>query len=210
MNKEEALKQIQEISHVIESSNQFFMSGFLAIAYGLGILLVPIIEKSSKDLTLGFNFGEHHLLIASVIHAVFYVILFYLIRVAVEKTWRQDKTEPSHPLLARALAFHRPVVVAACGIILIFGSIGLEKYVAPLVLILFGIIFNIYGRLSSSDTGLFIRKLSWSYIILGSLFGFLVRFGNPDLWIYFDAYLGISFVVMGILLRKEKAKEMGH
>lgn len=204
ISQQEALKQIQEISSIIESSNRFLMSGSLAIAYGMGISLIPVIEYYTNELTFGKDFGSNHLLIATVIHIIFYLSLFFTLRLIIEKIFKSDKIEPSHPLLAHALAFHRPVVATAAGMTLILGSMGLQRLVPALLLFLVGTLFNIYGRLSSK----LVRAFSWSYILAGLVLGFFNQNEFSKIWYAFCVYLGLSFIVMGIHFRKEKLKEI--
>ena len=205
MNREEALRQIEEINNVIESSHRFFLSGTLAIAYGVAILLIPIIELTTQELTFGMHFGALHLAVKSLIHVIVYFSIFQGLRLFVEKKYANDVPKPSHPLLVHALAFHRPIVLACCGTIIVLGSLDLEPLIPAYILVFFGVLFNFYGRLSNR----FVLFLSYTYIVAGLVLAYCMKFQNPNLWMWFSSYLGISFIALGIHALAEKKKQ-GH
>jgi hypothetical protein len=199
MDRDEALKQLDVINQAIGASHKFLMSGPLAIAYGLAILLFPVIEISTKRMTFGTNLP---VALVGILHVVVYLSIFQALKLIVENIWKDDVTNPSHPLLIQALSFHKPVVVSICGAIFILIYAGQIDLAGPIVFMMMGILFNIYGRITSP----FVLWVSRSYIALGILFGVLVSKDKPYLWVWFNSYLGLSFIVMGLHLRQEKEK----
>jgi hypothetical protein len=175
-------------------------SGILTLFLGGLILLLPAIEIPSQQLTFGMDLGTSSPYLLPIIHVVFYLALFSALRFLVEKKWPDEKGQAPHPALAETLAFHRPVIFAICGSFLMLGFLGLEQLIYPFFLILFGILVNFYGRFSRTAMG----WAGWSYIVLGLLFGVVTKNGPPNLWVYFNTYLGLSLIFTGISIRKER------
>jgi len=70
-----------------------------------------------------------------------------------------------------------------------------------MVFILLGLLFSIVGKYTVPA----MVYTAWSYIAAGLLFFYLRGFELPNLDLYFLAYHGLTFLVMGyFLLRKEK------
>jgi hypothetical protein len=194
---DEALKQIEAINEAIESSHQFLMSGTVGVGFGLILIFVPFLENALQKCLPHLAWPNY---LVSAFHVLIYLAIFMLARIVIERIWPGDVVKPAHPLLVQALSFHKPVVAATCGALFFLTSIGHQELFGPVVFMFIGIIFNIYGRFSSK----FIVWISWSYILLGTIFGCLAPTGGPSLWIYFDLYLGLSFVTIGAHLLKEK------
>jgi len=200
MNREEALKQIEEINMALAASNQLLLSGMLSIFIGLTVLMLPFIEIPTQQLTFGHDFGSWRVYVLPAIHVVVYLSLFSLVRWTVEKKWIEARIKAPHPALAQALAVHRPVIAAICGTIIMLGYLGIDQLVYPFFLIFFGILMNFYGRFSNPR----LFWAGWSYIILGLIFGAMTRMNRPYLWIAFNTYLGVSLIIVGISIRKER------
>jgi len=78
------------------------------------------------------------------------------------------------------------------------------RFMLPFVLILVGILFNLYGRFSLK----IISWISWSYIFLGLLYGFLTQYeATRNMWMFVTTYWGLSYIVMGYYLHKETRHE---
>lgn len=193
VDKDEALKQIAEIASVIKSSNKLMFPGRGILALGIGVLLVPLIAIPTQWLTFGVDFGPNKMSIIAVIHIVFYFFYFNGIRWIVKHRWKEDPLEQAHPVVANTLAIERPIIAAIAGIILVFASIGQAHLAYPMVYILLGILFNMYGRLSMP----MVLYISWSYILLGLLFAGLSIHQNENMWLPFNTYLGFTLIIMG-------------
>lgn len=70
-----------------------------------------------------------------------------------------------------------------------------------MVFILLGFLFSLYGRFSIPA----VSVIAWSYLVGGVGYAYLTKFNLEYLWIAFVLYQGLSLVVMGLFLRKEKA-----
>ena len=205
MERTEALKQIDEINKIIQASNKVIFSGSRMILYGVLVLLIPAIEKGTVYLTFGYNFGEFGKLspyLATLIHIGFYWLLFGYLGKLVTHYFNKKTETTIHPLIDRAFSLYRPIVVAIIGIVSILAPMGEPgRFIFPMVYILLGILFNLYGRFSLS----IVTKISWSYIIFGLAYLFLTQFHLENLWMGFTTYLGLSYIVMGYTLNKEQA-----
>lgn len=200
MNRDEALKQIEEINFALEAGNRLLLSGMMSIFLGITILILPLIEIPSQQLTFGHDLGGLRPYILPVIHVVVYLTLFSAVKVFVEKTWVDAGIRSPHPALAQALAIHRPVVAAICGSMLMLGYLGLEQLVYPFFMIMFGTLMNFYGRFAN-------RKLfwaGWSYIVVGVIFGALTKTASSNVWVIFNSYLGLSLIYVGFSIKRER------
>jgi hypothetical protein len=200
MTREEALRQIEEMNSALEASNRLMPSAVLTLFIGGLILLLPAIEIPSQQLTFGMNLGPGRQYILPIIHVVFYMMLFVGLKFVVEKKWPDQKAQAPHPALAETLAFHRPVIFAICGSFLMLGFLGLEQLIYPFFLILFGVLINLYGRFSQTA----MSWAGWSYIVVGLVFGAITKNASPSIWVYFNTYLGLSLIYVGISVRKER------
>jgi hypothetical protein len=195
----EALKQIQIINDAIDASHKFFISGPLLVAYGLSVLCIPAIELPTHLLHFG---GGLSTAMVGLLHVAIYSALFLSVRFVVDKIWSDETTSAAHPILIQALTFHNPVFVSVCGAIFVLAYADQLKLAGAIVFMMIGILFHIYGRLSNR----LMLWFSWSYIYLGILFGVLTSDDRPYLWLWFDAYLGLSFILLGFKLRREKGE----
>jgi len=201
MDQSDALKQIEEIRAILEASNEFLLSGSRVVCYGIILALVPLIEIPSNLLTFGQDFGRLHSLVMAIIHVVFYGVLFQVVRWLLNRFWDASEKSASHPVMKQALRVDRPILACIVATVFVFFQIGRQDLIFPLVLIFFGLLFNLYGRFSSP----LVLKVSWSYIILGFLNAYLTRWSFYHVWIWFDVYLALSFIAMGMFLRRPRA-----
>jgi len=99
-----------------------------------------------------------------------------------------------------AFRIFRVIFVSIIGFIILLNIIGQEALVCPVVLILLGIFYNLLGQFSIK----IIRVFSWTYIILGFILMYIDnKFGIPHSWMIFTTYLGISYIIMGYVLRRK-------
>jgi len=192
----EALAQLEEITRIIESTNQLFFPGKRLIIYGIAILLIPLIELPTKYLTFGNTVFSFFYLGVALAHVLFYFAYFSIIKLIATRTFEKVNRGNAHPLLQRALAIHKTIVTIIALVVIVLTPLGYAALVAPLVYVLLGILFDVYGRFA----GRVVRLFAWSYIILGFIFAILIQSHDiVRLWIVFNTYLGTSFIVMGSL-----------
>jgi hypothetical protein len=199
MNSNEALQRINEIHKVIESSNKAIFSGERMIVTGVLVTLIPLIEIATQYLTFGHEFGEKDGLYIALIHTIFYWALFK----AVGKLSPYKKAAPyeQHPLIEKAFSLGRPFFVSIMGVVFVLSFTEQYQLIHPIVFILLGLLFNLYGRFTVKA----VTMIAWSYIFLGFIYALLNKQHIPHLWIYMTIYNGLSYIAMGIFLRKEKA-----
>ena len=200
MEKIEAVKQIEEISKVINASNKVIFSGSKMIGIGILVLLIPLIEIPSQALTFGFNFGSITPYLIPLIHIIFYWFLSTVISRGITRWLNDRETNEVHPLIKQAFSLHRPILTALFGTILILIPIGQGALVFPMAYLFLGILFSLYGKFSASK----VSYIAWTYIILGLLYAYLTKFNIAYLWVAFTTYLGLSYIIMGYFLCKER------
>jgi hypothetical protein len=202
MDREEALKQIQEISLAMESGNRFLMSSALLYAYGVLFLLVPVIETVTGYMTFGLYDRAANPWLFGGIHAAVYFGLVWLARTVACRLSGEDHVVTVHPLLRKTMAVHRPVIAAAVGTILVLIPLGYENLIPAMMFIYFGILLNFYGRFAGR-TMLFI---SWSFMAAGFLEASLAHRIQPTLWMYFNTYFGLALLYLGHWQRHKKRR----
>jgi hypothetical protein len=198
MDTNEALLKINEIHKVIESSNRAIFSGERMIVTGALVTIIPVIEIATQFLTFGHEFGENSGIIISIIHTAFYWLLFSM--VGKFSPYKKTNLNEQHPLVAKAFSLGRPFFVSIIGMIIALSVIGEFKLIHPVVFILLGLLFNLYGRFTINA----MTYIAWSYIGLGFIYTLLTQYQIPNLWIYMTVYNGLSYIAMGVLLRKEQ------
>jgi len=198
MDNQEALCKINEIHQVIEGSNQALFSGDRMIAIGIGVALIPVIEWLTHGLTFGIEFGPNRDFIIMLIHTVFYWALFGIgFRALPFK--KMDRNQ-LHPLIRKAFSIYKPFLVGLFGLIFAFSAINQGQLIHPVVFILLGLFFSLHGRFSIPA----VSYIAWSYIIIGPLYAYMTKFNIPNLWTYLTVYNGLSYVVMGLFLRRAR------
>ena len=200
MDQSDALKQIEEIRTILEASNQLLISGSRMVVYGIVLALVPVIELPTKLLTFGADFGSLRPLVIGLTHVVFYILLFQIVKWLLSRFWEESGKSATHPVMKQALRIDRPILACIAATVFVFFLIGQPNLIFPLIMIFFGLLFNFYGRFSST----LVLRVSWSYIILGFLNAYLTSTSLHHVWIWFDVYLALSFIAMGIFLRTAK------
>ena len=199
MDSKEALDKINEIHNVIESSNKALFSGDRMITIGVLVCLIPLIEMGTHHLTFGHDFGENGGLIISLIHTAFYWILFSSIG-KWRKNGKKENQDQQHPLIKKAFGLGRPFVVCIIGLVIVLSMVGQYQLIHSVTLILLGLLFNLYGRFTIPA----VTYISWSYILIGLIYAALSNQHFHNLWIAVLLYNGISYIVMGYLLKKEQ------
>ena len=188
---QEALRKIDEIHEILSAGDQIALSRKKMCLIGLLILSIPLIEWATQSLTFGFDFGDHASFKITLVHIGFYWGLSRLMSLA----WRNDgHREDRHPIVRKAFAIIRPYWMSCAAVSVAFVMAGQPEFIYPVILILMGILFNLYGRFSSRT----VLAVSWSYIVLGAL---AIAFMNrlPEWTGYaLNVYQGLSFIGMGL------------
>lgn len=194
MNREDALKQIELISNTIENNNTILLSSKLMVSIGIMVLLIPVIEYSTDYMTLGIKTLDNTIT-NTIIHIVVYWVIFTIIHKICLKG--ESKNHTHNITVKKALKPILPITVAILGLIGCFVATNNSDFICPIVLILIGILYNIIGQFSIKS----IRIISWSYIIIGLIMCALLNYNISYMWIIFTTYLGISYIIMGLLIR---------
>ena len=199
METNEAIKRIDEISKIIESSNKVLFSGERMMVIGFMVALIPALEWATQYMTFGHDFGTNSTFLITLIHTVFYWALFALVGKFLPWT-KMDRTD-MHPLIRKTFALTMPILISIFGVVFIFASIGQAQLIHPVVFLLLGFLFSIYGKFSIPA----VSYIAWSYIFVGLIYAYLTQYNLPNAWVYFTVYNGLSYVLMGYFLRKARA-----
>lgn len=194
----EAMKQIAEIHKVIEGGNKAVFSGPRMMAIGALVVLIPVIEWATGSLTFGVNALRGSVPVVIIVHAVFYWALFTL-ALKFLSAGKAD-TATFHPLINKAFRVKRPFMFALFGMIFALASSGHARLIQPVVLILLGFLFSVFGSFSIPV----MSYIAWSYLAAGVLLTYLTQFDIPYLTLGFALFNGVSLVVLGYCLRKEQ------
>jgi len=194
MNNQEALKKIEEINSVIQASNKAIFSGRHMMLYGFIVLVSPIIGTATQWLTFGHDFGEYESIYTSIANTILYWGMAILIGRRIPRSQgSKENPRAAHPLVAKAFSISKPIMFAIAGVICVFSLTGQGAMIYPIILILLGLLFSIYGKFSIPQ----VSYIAWSYIACGLLHAYLNHFDIPYLSFYFMAYNGLTYIVMG-------------
>lgn len=187
----EAIEQLELIKAVVNGNNNLLFSSGKLIVIGVILCLVPLFE-------LGLNkfFLNYSNILQIVFHAIFYIIVSNLaVKIFVKN---KSKQVVLPPLLKKAFNLHGVILylVGFCDIALVIS----QNYnlIMPINMILFGLLFELFGRFSV----IAVRIVAFSYLIIGILSIAFYTYLTPELWLYEIIYLGIGYIVTGILLKK--------
>jgi hypothetical protein len=201
METQEALKKIEEINAVIQSSNKALFSGKHMALYGVMLLLIPLIGGITQWLTFGHDFGAYQSAYISLANTFFFWGLAFLIgRVVPRSNYYRQSRATLHPLIQKAFSLSKPIVFSIVGVVIVLSITNQSVIIYPVVFILLGLMFSIFGRFSIPA----VSYIAWSYIFCGLLHFYLIQFNIPYLGIYFLVYNGLSYIFMGFLLSKEE------
>lgn len=198
MDTKEAMEKIDEINTIIQSSNRAIFSGERMMVIGALVALIPVIEWVTHHLTFRYDFGSHADLIVTMVHTVFYWGLFTFVGRAMP--FKKLDRGNLHPLIRRAFSVGRPLVVSIIGVVFVFSAIDQPQLIHPVVFLLLGILFILYGKFSIPA----VTCIAWSYIVVGLAYALLTRYSFPNMWVYFTVYNGLSYVLMGYFLRQAR------
>jgi positive regulator of sigma E activity len=198
MDKEEAIKQIESINAVIDSSNTILFSEKRLIISGIIFLFIPLIEYITSYLTFGINILSNPV-INIIIQVVFFYLLFFIC-FHFSKMKNKIVKPSTNPILVKALGIHDTIIITMFASIIVLAIIGRGELIFPFVYIFVGLLFNFFGRFTNK----LVTIISWSYIILGLIFMVVSGLGSNYLWIYFMIYLGITYILMGVSIKNSR------
>ena len=146
MEQQEALRKIEEINAVIQSSNKALFSGRHMAIYGFMLLLIPLIGSTTRWLTFGHDFGAYETAYTSIANTFFYWGLAMLIsRVVPRSEANQLRNENLHPLIQKAFSITRPIMFSIIGLVIVLSATNQPESIYPVVLILIGLMFSMFG-----------------------------------------------------------------
>ncbi len=195
-NKDAALQQIDEIYNTLKGNLRTIISGTHMIVIGICIMAIPLIElifNSTLDAYLSQKMAHPEVLIF-LLRTIFYWTFFYNIGSRLKTPHKQNMLLEQAFSIGKLFPFI-PISVAAA-----LGITHNENLISPMVLILIGTLFTFFGQFTSR----IVSTMAWSMIIAGIGGILLMPYAIPHLWIYLIMYQGLSFVIMGYLLRYEQ------
>lgn len=204
MERDEALVRLEEIGNIIRSSNRFIYSGGTTIGYGIGFLLLPLINHLISIFSLTNLFSNY--LNPSFVYTIFTLLGFvvvYLGGYVADKIYPPKCLQTPHPAIVKAFSIWKPIMISIFGVAYLLSAKGHGDVVFPVCLILLGVGHNLIGRFSLYV----IEQISWVYIVAAFL---MIMIGEKQLLIpshhFFFGLLGVTYIYMGIMLNKQFKK----
>jgi len=210
-NKEklEALEQLKLIQKVITASNTLTFSGKRLIVVGILLIFTPLIQ-----IGLGMSLWKIPYLapphgngaLGMVINVLIYFVLFKAFTYSYKKEecrLRQQNT--LNPTLKKLFDVHEVIIWTMIALVLAIAFFATPISIVPIVFIFLGLLFNVFGRLTTK----MVLGFSYSYIVLGIAYVCLGYHLAEYSWMVAVIYLGVSYLVMGIHLNK-KSSGMPH
>ena len=198
MNKNEALRQINEIKDIIESENSIKLPGLEFVILGIFFIISPFIIH----FTTGFSFGiaglENNLYVGITTSFYFIISTFFIIpKLVIYLRKNRGKTScQSHPLIKKVLELERPVIFCMIGVIIALVIIDKPIFIFSFVLIFWGIFFYLLGILANDRV---IRTISWCNIIVGCILIVVTYYTYSNFVFYFSSfYFGLTFLIIGL------------
>lgn len=190
MDKNQAVQQINDIYTLIEGNLRTIIPWQTMLFTGLGVMAIPLIEYLLNMFIDPIIYGyPQHNAVIFLLRTVFYWALFFGIA-------QYTKKPKKNRLLEKVFSIGRlfPIIPVTTAAALAYA--GYSDLISPMVLILVGCLFALYGQFSSC----IMRVVAWANI-LGGIIGILLApcFG-AHLWSYLVCYQGLTMVIMGIIL----------
>jgi len=196
-NRENALRQIEEIAEVMRSSFTIALPAALFLAVGAGLLAVPLCEMFFSRFVDGWLFSLcHSVPCIFILRTIFYWVTFAsLSRMCIKREGIL------HPAIRKAWALNPffPLIPLATASMLWFA--GYTPLISPMIMILVGLYFAHIARFAQP----IINGLAFTYIIGGLLSIYLASLQLPHLWYYLLSFQGLSCVITGLILRFKKS-----
>ena len=220
MNKEEALKHIEEMKEIIESDNLIDLPGTFILLIGIFFTVFPFIMYWTRGFTFNLEllYGNNNLgggiLISLFIVISICWIMPKLTMIIDKKLY--TKVEEScllHPLLLKTLSIDKPLMIGMYGTMAAFLITGNYNYVFPMVFIFIGIFYCLLSRFMNNLN--ILLKIAWSYIYIGIISIVFIYFLKGDnnknyLTLFLSLYFGITFIIIGLKSRKNLINKYLH
>lgn len=195
INKQEAVRQVDEIYALIKGNLHIVLSSTYMIAIGCAIACIPLLElffNQIVDPTLIriFSFQAPYIIFA--LRTIFYWALFMLIRYVVRT---KQEIEPN-AFVKKLCDVGRLFPIIPVSTAAALALIGYSDIITPIVLILIGTFFVILGQFAPPILSI----VAWANIIAGLIGIYISSYGINHLWIYLLVYQGCTFIIMGIVL----------
>ena len=203
MDREEALKQIEEIKNIIETGNRVVIPGMLFILYGVFFIVSPYLMHYSSGLTFEIHVLMNSIWYQFVAQISFYVIFTLYIIPKLAITFKETKiifnSKPGVTSLINNMLNLEKVIFYAMWLSIIVLSVTMNGYfVFPFALIFTGIFFYLLGVLSLDKV---MRIISLTNITAGAIFIILNNFLFNQSFIFamiiVPNYLGITMFIIG-------------
>jgi hypothetical protein len=192
----EAMRQIDDIYSIIKGNLSMAVSWSHMVAVGIGVMCIPLSEwvfnQTIDPLIYTYIFKSRIILFFW--RTIFYWGLFNVI----ERLFGAEHMNfGSNRLVEKVFNIGKifPIIPIATSGALAF--VGLSHIIAPIVLILTGSLYIVFGQFMSAVVSI----VAWINIIVGLMGIGLAGYMINNLWMYLVIYQGCTFVIMGIVLR---------
>jgi hypothetical protein len=201
MNKERALRQIDDIYQTMKGSFRAIISGSYMIAVGCAITMIPVMEMAFSvtldPMLIGWG-GSWGPPLIFMTKTLFYWALFMGIAYSFAEHARTKAL--MHPVLKKIWSLGSTFPIVPIAMAAVMAQCGYAGLVIPIVLILVGCLYALFGQFSSY----IVTVVAWSYI-LGGLAGiYLSTLQITHLWKYLVVFQGIGIIIMGLVLAYEQ------
>lgn len=191
--QQKALQQLNLIQQVIQGNQRLLFNGRRLIIIGVILGLIPLFEAG-----LARIIPEQ---LATLWQVLLRIAFYYAISWLGIKFFAKKKSAAKVPLpttLNNAFQLHGVILKVMVLLDLVLGFCGYADLILPLNFILLGLLFNLFSRFTLKA----LAVVSWSYILLG-LLGIAFRdYLTPNCWQIELLYLGVSYILMGVLLER--------
>lgn len=200
-----ALESLKSIETVLNSSHEIQFPWQILMVYGAIIGLIPTIESATSNLTFGSESLINSPILITLIHILFYGIVFSASKRAVIHFTGAWKDQSSHPLILEGVRTKRLVAVSIIISMISFSYLEQTQFIYPVTLLLFGILFHEFAKFSRGPLVL----LSWYSTGLGAAYFFLLKnYSSESLWRGTTWIWSIGFIAtsLGLLAIKKREK----
>lgn len=195
MNKNEALRTIEDLKDVIQRGEilvlnykiYFSIGAFLLVIVAMKLVSEPIAAAVGTDTNSIFKTGK------AIIASIFAVIGLTCFR-------KEFLVSTGRLKSAYQLGATLGGSIILIGLAL--SKIGYTELILPMTMCLLGNLIAVYGVFSSQ----IVKYTGWSLILVGTLFMFVQKHTSVDLLIWQLVYIASSMLVVGFVSRSEKLK----
>lgn len=197
MNKEKALHQIDSIYRTIRSNFMSTVPANYMIAVGIAIMAIPLVQymfSHAIDSVITSSLSRYASPVIFALRTIFYWSFFIILPqfFPEHSQARQDQ----HPVIQQIWSLGQIFPIIPISTAAVLGYAGYSSLIMPVVLILVGCVFGMYGRFLSP----IVTTVAWGYIIAGLVGIHLTSYHIPNLWIYLLIYQGAGCIAIGLFL----------